>query len=226
MQFDINRNKPTPKSVSTCPACKGPIKAKCGKIKIWHWAHQSLEGCDANWNPISQWHLDWQALVPEEYTEVIIGHHIADIKLPNGKVIEIQNSNLPVEVVEEREKFYGDMLWIFNGKDFEDKFILTEKFDESTKELIYHSFKFKRARQYIVRCTKQVYIDFGTQVFKIRKLQSKQYWSDDYGKYYTVYSGWGNLREKDSRLFRELFGEFYKPTPKPDDGGTTQEIRI
>ena len=225
MQFDINRNKPTPKAVSKCPACKLPIKAKCGKIKVWHWAHDSLEGCDANWNPISQWHLDWQALVPEEYTEIIIGHHIADIKLPTGKVIEIQNSNLPVEVVEEREAFYGNMIWIFNGEDFIDNFNTEEKYDDDGN-VIYTSFRFKRARQYIVRCTKPVYIDFGLLVFQVKKLQSKQYWSNDYGKHYTVYSGWGHQREKDARLFRELFGEFYKPASKPIDGGTPKEIRL
>jgi len=25
-----------------CPCCNKPVIAKCGEIKIWHWAHVSL----------------------------------------------------------------------------------------------------------------------------------------------------------------------------------------
>ena len=223
MQFDSLRQKPTPNSKSTCPNCKTSLIAKCGSIKIWHWAHESLKECDGWYEPITQWHLDWQALVPEELTEVIIGHHIADIKLPTGKVIEIQHSNLPVEVVAEREAFYGNMVWIFDGTEFEERFKVREKHDDNGN-LIYHTFKFKRPRQYIVRASKfPVYIDFGNWVFEVRKFRSFQNEGTYYGvtREYTSWTGWGHVRDKDTRLFRELFGVSYTPTSKPINGGNS-----
>jgi len=226
MQFDSHRNKPTPGAVSECPSCKSKIVSKCGEIKIWHWAHESLETCDAKWEPITQWHLDWQSLVPEELTEVIIGKHIADIKLPTGKVIEIQHSNLPIDVVAERESFYENMVWIFDGREFEDRFIIKEKYDDND-ELIYHTFKFKKPRQYIVHCTKfPVYIDFEEQIFEVKKFNSYKNWSEQYGKEYTSWTGWGHLRNKDLMFYKQLFGVSYMPKTKPTNGSESKKVCI
>ena len=220
MQFDINHVKPVPEAVSQCPCCKSKIIAKCGSIKIWHWAHESLKECDGWYEPITQWHLDWQSYVAEEFQEVIVGHHIADIKLPTGKVIEIQHSNLPVEVVAEREVFYGNMVWIFDGREFEDRFILKEK--ESQYGNTYHTFKFKKPRQYIIKASKfPLYIDFADFVFEVKKFNSYNNWSAEYGKSYTSWAGWGYVRERDFRLFKELFGVSYIPRPKATDGRIT-----
>lgn len=34
------RLKPTPKAHGLCPVCKQKVQARCGKIRIWHWAHE------------------------------------------------------------------------------------------------------------------------------------------------------------------------------------------
>lgn len=220
MQFDHLHQKPTPHATSECPLCKSKLVAKCGSIKIWHWAHESLEECDGWYEPMSEWHLEWQSYVPEEMREVIVGHHIADIKLPSGKVIEIQHSNLPVEVVAEREAFYGNMVWVFDGREFEERFKTREK--ESVVGNTYWTFKFKRPRQYIVRASKfPVYIDFGEDVFVVKKFNSYNNKGTYYGveREYTSWAGWGYWRQKDSRLFAEIFGVSYIPKPKTIDGG-------
>jgi competence CoiA-like predicted nuclease len=203
--FDYLRQKPTPKSVSKCPCCSTQIKAKCGSVKIWHWAHESLAECDANWEPTTQWHLDWQSKVHEDLTEIIMEHHIADIRLRNGKVIEIQHSNIPVEVVQKREAFYDNMTWIFDGQDFFKRLTIKEK--EFNGELS-HGFKFRRPRHYILEAKKYpFYIDFGNDVFRVKGMKEYTNTSDFTGEEYKSYYFYGLLVPKDRELYEEIFGE-------------------
>lgn len=205
MQFDVNRNKAHPEESSICPCCKSKVIAKCGSIKVWHWAHESLQNCDSWHEPMSEWHLWWQGRVKEELTEIIIGPHIADIKLTNGRVIEIQHSSISCEEAREREQFYGNMIWIFDGREFIDRFDIREKYDEDGN-IIYHTFKFKHPRHYIVETTKYpLYIDFGDYVFRVKKFKSWQNHSQRFGEY-TSWSGWGNKEQKNMFLLREIFG--------------------
>ena len=57
MQFDYMRASPRPKMSSKCDICDGKIIAKCGRVKIWHWAHESRIDCDDWYEPMSEWHL-------------------------------------------------------------------------------------------------------------------------------------------------------------------------
>ena len=52
--------------------------------------------------------------------------HRADVKLDNGLVIEIQNSNIKVEEIKQREDFYGKngLIWILNGETLVSKSML------------------------------------------------------------------------------------------------------
>lgn len=129
MKFAIvngSRKEPTPKSTGLCPVCQHEMIAKCGKIKVWHWAHSKKDHCDNWWEPETEWHRNWKTFFPEESTEVIIERagikHIADI-FYSGQVIELQNSPINSETIEAREKFYGDsMIWIVNGEKFQRRF--------------------------------------------------------------------------------------------------------
>lgn len=105
-----------------CPNCDSIVISKCGSFKINHWAHKSTFDCDS-WNePITQWHISWQDLFPEEFREVTLKQnnisHRADIRLKNGLVIEIQNSPIDINEIKKREDFYGkkNMIWILNGE--------------------------------------------------------------------------------------------------------------
>lgn len=107
-----------------CECCGNEVRGKKGRIRPAYWSHINLKDCDSWYEPISQWHLDWQNKFPEKYQEIKLSDevngelHRADIQFPNGFVIEVQNSPIAPEEIEEREKFYGrkGMIWILNGQ--------------------------------------------------------------------------------------------------------------
>lgn len=131
---DNEKIRATPKGTATCSMCKNELVPKCGVIKIWHWAHKSLNDCD-NWHESeSEWHLNWKNEFPKEQQEITIKkyntklnydgskkyineieNHRADIKTPL-RVIELQNSPISSKEINERENFYGKMVWLLNGK--------------------------------------------------------------------------------------------------------------
>lgn len=118
---DGERSEATPKLKGTCSFCGAEMIARCGRHKIWHWAHKSRADCDPWWESESEWHRAWKNHFPEEWQEVIhfdntTGEkHIADVKNPFGLVIEFQHSNIKPEEKQSREKFYKEMIWVVNG---------------------------------------------------------------------------------------------------------------
>ena len=76
-----------------CQGCQSPMIPKCGTLRAWHWAHKSKRRCDP---PDGEF-------------------HIADVKLPDSRVLEFQHS--PISEVERRsrEVFYRSMIWIVDG---------------------------------------------------------------------------------------------------------------
>jgi hypothetical protein len=107
---------------AVCPQCNGEVLSKCGSIKIHHWAHV-IKDCDSWAEPITDWHIGWQSLVPEENREVTVGCHRADIKLNSGLVVEVQHSSISSEMIAERESFYKNMFWIFDARAYAHRFI-------------------------------------------------------------------------------------------------------
>ena len=95
--------------------------AKCGRIKMWHWAHMPRTSCDPWWGGETEWHRQWKSAFPEEWREVVhfdeqTGEkHIADVKTPSGLVIEFQHSPLDYEEMVSREAFYQNMIWVVDG---------------------------------------------------------------------------------------------------------------
>ena len=110
-----NKIKAAPNKKAMCPLCKGELIPKCGKIMIWHWAHKSNKDCDDWYEPESVWHKDWKDNFPKECQEVTIGKHRADIKI-GELIVELQNTPLSADKIQERENFYGNMVWILNGR--------------------------------------------------------------------------------------------------------------
>ena len=104
-----------------CPICHQPVIAKCGEIKMDHWAHKSLAQCDKWWEHETEWHRSWKNKFPLDWQEVIAidemtgEKHIADIKTDKGMVIEFQHSNISAEERISREKFYKNMIWVIDG---------------------------------------------------------------------------------------------------------------
>ena len=144
--------------IATCPLCKSKVIAKCGMIKVWHWAHESIKDCDDWYESETLWHRNWKNIFPTESREVIIENHRADI-FYNGWIIELQNSTISPEDIIERERFYTSianvkgMIWIINGKEF------TNNFDLRHKEQNCYTFRWKHPRQSWFKSTQKIYFD-------------------------------------------------------------------
>ena len=103
-----------------CPSCDDSTIAKCGKIKIHHWAHKGKLMCDPWWENETEWHRKWKGHFPKEWQEVIhfdenSERHIADVKTDHGLVIEFQHSAIKTEERHSREFFYKNMIWFVDG---------------------------------------------------------------------------------------------------------------
>lgn len=189
---------------ATCPQCHSPVIAKCGSIKVWHFAHVSQQDCDTWSEPETIWHRRWKLRFPKECREIVIGDHRADIK-SRGMVIEIQNSPISPEEIQGREHHYGNMIWIVNGEDFFHRFELNEKEWG-------HTFHWKMARKSWLSASRPIYIHFlkdwdedvhefffKESLFRISKISMDDGRVFGYGKFVEV-----------SR-FIERYGGTYRP---------------
>ena len=104
-----------------CPKCGEEVIAKCGNVKVAHWAHKTRKNCDEWWENETQWHRMWKGYFPEEWQEVIMHDevtgekHIADVCTVNGKIIEFQHSFMKADERISREIFYKNMIWVVDG---------------------------------------------------------------------------------------------------------------
>lgn len=175
---NYEKTEPSPKSFGTCPLCNGKVHSKCGEINEWHWAHYKGENCDPWYEPESSWHLDWKNTFGKECAEQSIKKngvlHRADILTKEGVVIELQNSPIPINVIYEREDFYGEkMLWVVNGIHFKDKFHIHELDGSYNRWSSVHNqsknlngkkgFEWKHARKSWAEVNRPVFIDFDTE---------------------------------------------------------------
>jgi competence protein CoiA len=116
------RSAPSPGLVGACPACGGPVIARCGSQRVHHWAHRSERYCDRWWEPETEWHRNWKLLFPDDWQEVVLHDerteekHIADVRTSQGLTIEFQHSHLRPQERAAREEFYGDMVWLVDGR--------------------------------------------------------------------------------------------------------------
>lgn len=116
---DGNRRKASPRLSGQCPGCGSALIPKCGELRAWHWAHRGERRCDPWWEE-SEWHRKWKDRFPPEWQEIVQlapngEKHIADIRTPDGRVIEFQHSPLAKEERDARETFYKPMFWVVDG---------------------------------------------------------------------------------------------------------------
>lgn len=160
---DGRRVVATPGAKAECPCCNGKLVAKCGRLVAWHWAHESVE-CDPWSEGESAWHLDWKDLAPADRREVVRGPHRADLVGPGGGVVELQHSAISVDEIEERERFYGKMVWVFDATEFGGNLLFREKPE-------YVTFRWRWPRKSLLAVTKPMFFDFGHgQLLEVRKL--------------------------------------------------------
>jgi len=114
------RQEAQPKLSGQCPACGHPMVAKCGEVKIWHWAHHGSRLCDPWWENETEWHRAWKGQFPVNWQEVVHQaengeKHIADVKTDNGWVIEFQHSYIKPDERRSRDAFYPKLVWVVDG---------------------------------------------------------------------------------------------------------------
>ncbi|PKP33277.1 MAG: hypothetical protein CVT99_02155 [Bacteroidetes bacterium HGW-Bacteroidetes-16] len=103
-----------------CPCCNSELIAKCGDVKINHWAHKGNRNCDHWWENETEWHRKWKGLFPVECQEVVHldengEKHIADVRTETGLVIEFQHSFINPEERRSRIGFYQKLIWVVDG---------------------------------------------------------------------------------------------------------------
>lgn len=119
--IDGGKSTAEPRLCGICPHCGGEVVSRCGRVKVWHWAHKGNRSCDPWWESETEWHRNWKAHFPPEWQEVAhfdstTGEkHVADVKNPCGLVIEFQHSAMPPAEMKSREAFYGQMVWVVDG---------------------------------------------------------------------------------------------------------------
>ena len=107
-------------SKGNCPSCGAELIARCGDIKINHWAHKGNRNCDPWWENETDWHRSWKNKFSIEWQEVVHydkngEKHIADLKTNNDWIIEFQHSYLKPEERRARNIFYKKLIWVVDG---------------------------------------------------------------------------------------------------------------
>ncbi|MDP1709175.1 MAG: competence protein CoiA family protein [Gammaproteobacteria bacterium] len=168
-----------------CPGCGGELVACCGQIVMWHWRHLSGVDCDPWAESPSAWHIRWQHYLKTlgASLEVFMSkdgeNHRADAVLPGGTVIELQCSGISVDEIETRERFYRNMIWVFDARDpyKKDRFNLRPRGD-------YYSFRWKHPRKSVAYTTAPARLDLGGgKVLNVRRMSKN-----------TPCGGWGHLK--------------------------------
>ncbi len=114
------RQEAQPNLSGECPVCGSPMIARCGEVRLWHWAHKGRRLCDPWWENETEWHRAWKDLFPVGWQEFVQHdgdgeRHIADVKTDDGWVIEFQHSYIKPEERRSREAFYHKLVWVVDG---------------------------------------------------------------------------------------------------------------
>jgi competence protein CoiA len=188
----------TPKARAQCPDCGEPVIAKCGDIVTWHWAHLAGGECDAWAEGETEWHREWKSRFKNVEVTIRRGDewHRADAVTESGWVVEFQHSPISPREIQEREKFYRRMIWVFDARDarrpiksyingvaFRDYRLLLYSCDDNRAETGYCTFRWKHARKSISVARATTYLDLGDG------------WLLKIGKIYFdgICAGWGHL---------------------------------
>lgn len=170
-RLGFDRIKASPGAVGFCPGCGAQLHPKCGEINVWHWAHAGGD-CDPWHEGETSWHLNWKALFPPDWQEVVMGPRRADIRTPRF-VIELQHSPISPAEIREREEFYGEMIWIFDVRSARTRIHFPQG---GFSPRPHGSIVWLRPRRSIFTCTKPVLLHLGK------------------GRLYNAY-GWGHHGE-------------------------------
>jgi competence protein CoiA len=114
------RQEARPSLSGECPGCGRLMVARCGEVRVRHWARKQSSVCDPWWESETEWHRAWKDQFPADWQEIVQHaetgeRHIADVKTHRGWVIEFQHSYLKPEERRSRDMFYPKLIWIVDG---------------------------------------------------------------------------------------------------------------
>jgi competence protein CoiA len=114
------RREAQPNLSGECIGCGKPVIAKCGEVRVPHWAHKGRRICDPWWEKETEWHRGWKNHFPAECQEIVHyapdgERHVADVKTRDGWVIEFQHSSIKPDERRSREAFYPRLIWVVDG---------------------------------------------------------------------------------------------------------------
>ena len=94
--------------------------ARCGEVRVRHWAHKGRLLCDPWWENETEWHRAWKDQFPADWQEIVHPadngeRHIADVKTATGWVLEFQHSCITPVERRSREAFYTKLIWVVDG---------------------------------------------------------------------------------------------------------------
>lgn len=171
--FEQKRIEATQRAKGHCAGCDAELTSKCGVTRVWHWAHKGRYHCDKWWESETKWHRDWKVPFPTDWQEIGARSesgelHFADIKTPNGLVIEFQHSPIDIRERESREVFYGKMIWVLNGlRATGDGYTFSQHIQSKKGRYVGNIWTVKfnplvpRITQRWINSRKTVYLDFG-----------------------------------------------------------------
>lgn len=159
----------SPNITGYCPDCGEKITPKCGQIKIHHWSHKPGGQCQYG-SGETEWHLRWKSYTSPENCEVKIGNHRADIRNDNGLVIELQHSNMSIDVIREREEAYDNMIWLLDCNDCDITFTGVARTVAVAVERSLYYYTWKYAKQAWASCTRPLFLDVGNKVLQIHSI--------------------------------------------------------
>ena len=153
-----------------------PLIAKCGNIKIHHWAREVADP-DTWHEPETDWHRGWKSIFKPQDTEQTITvsgirHRMDAQAFFNGTryAVEFQHSHISPDEIMQREDGYGNMIWIF---------------DCIGKNLELHGYRnglvmmhWSRPRESIFWCNSPVLLDLGSHVIQVTSMPEyrNDYW--------------------------------------------------
>jgi hypothetical protein len=114
------RQEAQPNLLGECPGCGRPMVARCGEVRVPHWAHKGHRLCDPWRENETEWHRAWKDQFPADWQEIVHDaedgeRHIADVKTDRGWVIEFRHSYLKPEERRARDAFYRKLIWVVDG---------------------------------------------------------------------------------------------------------------
>jgi len=123
MQFALvngEKEEATKGAKGVCQLCGSEVIARCGEVKINHWAHKGNRNCDPWWENETDWHRSWKGKFPKDWQEQVHfdesgEKHIADVKTNTDWCIEFQHSYLNPEERRARNSFYRKLVWVIDG---------------------------------------------------------------------------------------------------------------